>query len=51
VVDEQTDSSRGANDDVIATDVMRGWQNILRMININDQRIMRSGERPAQMLN
>ena len=36
VVDEQTDLSREANDDVIATDVRRRGEKITRIVNIYD---------------
>jgi len=38
VVDEQTDLSRGANEDVIATDVRRRGERIMRIVNVYDQR-------------
>jgi len=50
VVDEQTDLSRGANDDVIATDVRRRGEKIMRIVNIYDQKDAWSGERPARKL-
>jgi hypothetical protein len=50
VVDEQTDLSRGANEDVIATDIRRRGERITRIVNIYDQKNMHSGERPAQKL-
>jgi hypothetical protein len=53
VVDEQTDLSRGANDDVIATDVRRRGEMITGIVNIYDQKDVRSGERerPVRQLN
>jgi len=45
VVDERTDLSRGANDDVIATEVRRRGEKITRIANIYDQKDARSGER------
>jgi len=53
VVDERTDLSRGANDDVIATDVRRRGEKNTTIINIYDQKDARSGEResPARKLN
>ena len=51
MVDERTDLSRGANDDVIATDVRRRGEIITRIVNVYDQRDGQSGERPAQQLN
>jgi hypothetical protein len=50
VVDERTDSSRGANDDVIVTDIRRGREKITRINNIYDQRVAQSGERLARKL-
>jgi len=44
VVDERKDSSRGANDDVIVTDVRRSGEKITRIVNIYDQRDTPSGE-------
>ena len=51
VVDEWTDQSTGANDNVIATDVRRRGEKITRIVNIYDQKDTRSGERPARKLN
>jgi len=51
VVDEQTDLSRGANEDVIATDVRKRRERITRIVNIYDQQNTHSGQRPAQKLN
>jgi hypothetical protein len=51
VVDERTDLSRGANEDVIATDVRRRGERITRIVNIYDQKNTHSGERPARKLN
>jgi hypothetical protein len=45
VVDQRTDLSRGANDDVLATDVRRTDEKITRIINIDDQKTARLGER------
>lgn len=42
--DEQTDLSRGANDDVIVTDVNRRGEKMMRIINIYDQRDAQTGE-------
>jgi hypothetical protein len=50
VVDEWTDLSRGANDDVIATDVRRRGEKITRIVNIYNEKDARSGERPARKL-
>ena len=47
MVDERTDLSRGANDDVIATNVRRRGENITRIVNIYDQEDTQSRERPA----
>jgi hypothetical protein len=47
VVDEQTDLSRGANDDVIVTDVRRRGEKISRIVNIYDQRDAQSEARLA----
>jgi len=44
VVDEQTDSSRGANDDVIATDIRGSGEKITRNVNVYDQEDEQSGE-------
>jgi hypothetical protein len=50
VVHKRTDLSRGANEDVIATDVRRRGERIMRMVNIYDQKNTHSGERPARKL-
>jgi len=50
VVDERTDLNRGANDDVIATDVRRRGEKIRRIVNIYDQKDARSGETPGRKL-
>jgi len=50
VVDERTDLSRGANEDVIATDVRRRGERIMRIVNVYDQKNTHSGERPARKL-
>jgi hypothetical protein len=47
VVDERTDSSRGANDDVIVTDVRRRGEKTTRIVHISDHRDAQSGERLA----
>jgi hypothetical protein len=47
VFDERRDLSRGANEDVMATDVRRRGQRIMRMVNVYEQKIRHSGERPA----
>ena len=51
VVDEGMDISRGANDNVIATDVRRRREMITRIVNIKDQKNTHSGEKPARRLN
>jgi len=53
VVHERTDLSRGANDDVIATEVRRRGEKITSIVNIHDQQDAQSGERerPARKLN
>ena len=51
VVDEHTDLSRGANEDVIATDVRTAGENITRKGNVYHQTDRQSGERPAQKVN
>jgi hypothetical protein len=51
VVDERTDLSRGANEDIIPTDVRRRGERIMRIVNVTDQMNTHSGERPAQKLN
>jgi hypothetical protein len=38
VVDERTDLSTGANEDVIATDVRRRGERITRIVNVYDQK-------------
>jgi len=48
VVDERTDSSRGVNEEVIATDVRRRGERITSSVNVYDQKNMHSGERPAR---
>jgi hypothetical protein len=44
VVDERTDLSRGATDDVIATDIRRRGEKITRIINVYDEKDAWSGE-------
>jgi hypothetical protein len=51
VGDDLTDLSRGANDDVIATDIRKRGEKITRIVNVYDQRDGQLGERLAQMLN
>jgi hypothetical protein len=50
VVDERTDVSRGANDDIIVTDLRSKGEKITRIVNIYDQRDTPSGERLARNL-
>jgi len=49
--DERTHLSRGANDDVMVTDVRRRGENMTRIINVYDQRDVQTGERRARKLN
>jgi len=51
VVDEQTDLSRGANDNVIVTHIRSTGEKIMRIVNIHDQRDTQSGERQTGKLN
>jgi len=51
VGDEQTDWSRGANEDVIANNVTRREERITRIVNVYDQKNTHLGERPARKLN
>jgi len=51
VVDERTDLSRAANDDVIVTDFRRRGEKISRIVNVYDQRDTQLGERQAQKVN
>jgi len=51
VVGEWTDLSRGANEDVITTDIRRRGERIMRIVNVYDQKNTHSGERPARKLN
>jgi len=50
VVDERTDLRRGANEDVITTNVRRRGERITRIINVYDQKNTHLGERPARKL-
>jgi hypothetical protein len=50
-VNEWTDRRRGANEDVIATDVRRRGERMTRIINVYDQKDTHLEERPAQKLN
>jgi len=45
VVEEGSDTSSRANEDVIVTDVRRRGEYKTRIINIHDQMVMHSGER------
>ena len=51
MVDDRTDLSRGANDDVIATDFRRRGETLTRIVNIYDPKDTQSGGRPVQKLN
>jgi len=51
VVDERTDLSRGANDDVFPTVVRRRRETITRIVNDHDQKDTQSVERLARKLN
>jgi hypothetical protein len=51
VLDERTDLSRGANNDVIVTDVRRRRLKIKRIDNVYNQKVTQSGESPARKLN
>lgn len=44
VTDEWTDLSRGTNDDVIVTYVKRNGDNLMRFINVYNQRDTQTGE-------
>jgi len=50
VVDEPTDISRGANDDVFVTAVRNRGETITRIVNIYDEKDTHSGERLAWKL-
>jgi hypothetical protein len=50
VVDVRTDLTRGAKEDVIATDVRRRGERITRNVNVYDQKNTHSGERPPRKL-
>jgi len=45
VVDERTDLGRGANNDVIVTDVRRRGETITKVVNVYDQKDTQSGDR------
>jgi len=49
--DEWTHLCRGANDNVIVTDVMRRGEKMTRVINIYDQRDVQTRERQARKMN
>jgi hypothetical protein len=49
--DEQTDLSRGANDDVMVTNVKRRGEKMARIINVYDQRDVQTAKRRARKLN
>jgi hypothetical protein len=44
------DMRKGANDDVIVTDVRTRGEKVTRIVNIYDQKDMQLGERPARKL-
>jgi len=48
--DERTDLSRGANDHIIVTDVKRPGEKMTRIINIHDQRDVRTRERQVRKI-
>jgi hypothetical protein len=50
LIDESTDSTRDANEDVIATVVRRRRERIMRIVNIDNQRNTQSGGRPGSKL-
>jgi len=50
-IDERTYLSSGANNDVIVADVKRTGQKMTRVINIYDQRDVRTGETQARNIN
>jgi len=49
--DKPTDLSRGANDDVMVTDVKRRGEKITWIINVYNQRDVQTGERRVRKLN
>jgi len=49
--DERTDLSRATNNDVIVTDVKRGAEKTTRIINLPDQRDLRTGEGHGRKMN
>ena len=53
MVDERNDLSRGANNNVIVTDVRRRGETITRIVNVYNEKDTQSGERerPARKLN
>jgi len=51
VVDERTDLTSSANDDVIATDLRRRGEIIRGIVSVYDEGAGQSGERLAQKLN
>jgi len=51
VVDKRMDLSRGANEDVIVTDVRCRGERITRIVNVYDQKKTHSEKRPAQKFN
>ena len=51
MAEERTDSSRGAIEDVIATDFIRRGETITRIVNVSHQGDTQSGQRLARQLN
>jgi len=49
--DKRPDLSRGANDDVMLSDIKRRREMLTRIINVYDQRDIQTGERRARKLN
>ena len=49
--DELTDLSRGANDDVMVTDIKRRGEKMMMSMNVYDQRDIQTGERRARKQN
>ena len=47
MVDERTDLCRGANSDVIVTDIRRRGEKIMGIVNVYDEKDTQSGERHA----
>ena len=51
MVDDRTDSRRGANNDVMVTDVRRRGEKLIKIDHIHDQRDAQSGASLARKLN